>query len=206
MPSERLRSYLAFFAYFCAICAIPLAAQAGWQHHQRAGILQTWPRVEAKIRHCSRGTSLYSSKGGTRAFVNVSCYITFTVNGDPYGTNLESRWQGDNGPVVASSGSTSAGPRLTVVEQRLYDWMSAHPEGTEIYVRYNPSNPRETSVVGMDPVIDIDPVRQSLRGARTFMILATICVAARWAVGRMGNQAVPGLRSAASVEARGSAL
>ena len=111
MPLERTRSYLAFVAYFCAICAFPLAAQAAWQHHQRAGILQTWPRVLAKVRHCSRGTSLYAYKGSTDAFVNVSCYITYMVNGEGYGTNLESRWQGYKRPAVVSAQPSSSRPQ-----------------------------------------------------------------------------------------------
>ena len=139
---------------------------------------------------------LTSSKGSTQAWVNVSCYVTYTVNGDGYGTNMESRWQRYYRPRVISSGPSPSRPQLTIVEQRIYDWMSAHPEGTEIYVRYNPSNRREISVVGMDPVIDIDPVRQSLRDAGWFTMFGMICGTIAWGIGRIGNQAGPsGMRS-----------
>jgi Protein of unknown function (DUF3592) len=106
----------------CTIFVSVATAAQAWQEHARA----RWPEVTARIDRCSLERT--SSNGRRR--IHIDCRLSYAVGAEQNVTNIYS-------PNVAAPEIWQY-PRNQIAP--LEEWMDEHPQGTPIFVRYDPAN------------------------------------------------------------------
>lgn len=106
----------------CTIFAAVVTAAQAWQEHAQA----RWPQVTARVERCS----LDRSSTGRRQNYNIDCWLSYAVGAE------------QNEAYVFSTKVPPANawqyPRNQIGP--FEDWVVAHPAGTPIVLRYDPSN------------------------------------------------------------------
>jgi hypothetical protein len=179
MLSDRARGILALFAHFVGLCALALVATAAWQRYQRARVVRTWPQVSATVTHCGLHQAFPFQRDGGGVSSWVVCDISYMVDGQSHEARMASthRHAGRSGIVYSLDGLSVSRENP---ERILRAWMTRHPAGSALSIRYNPKSPTEASLVGTDRVLDIDPVSGLLTGSIVFACIAAICGGLAW--------------------------
>jgi hypothetical protein len=150
--------------------------------------LSDWPIVDATVQSCflSRTFPFRSDGGGVLS--SVRCNLQFAVAGRQVTSRVESSSQGA-GRLGGSAFQLRHGSFVQVnPDKALIGWLRRHPPGTRLDVRYNPANPAETTFVGADDVVDLDPVPSSLFAVVMF---AALGLSAGWGANRLEQRALP---------------
>ena len=183
MLSGQMRGIIALFMYFCGFGVLLFSGVAISRQHRRDHILQTWPAVAATVIHCSPQQRLPSHRGANRiVWLSIYCDITYKV-GQTYGTHIQSAGR-DSGRVDVAYNSDKMSSSKTISVEMVVDWLNRHPRGSEFSIRYNPANPMQVSLVGSDPVLDVNGVAAALRAVKIFASLAAISALIVWMSGR----------------------
>ena len=117
------------FLGLCSVFAIVTTAAGAWHEH----IESSWPQTRAAIKQCKAGRS-FPNGGGTRENPwIIECHITYTVNGAPIETEID-----------------SAATRSTEVFASMSEWEELHKSGATLVVRYDPANHRKAVLKATD--------------------------------------------------------
>jgi hypothetical protein len=172
-PSTRTRASgaLTLLAYFVAFCAILLGIAAIARHHHREQVLTDWPTTTATIESCDLHRDYpFRSDGGGIVFW-IACKVDYVVDGEAHTATLTSttRHTGRSGTYITFGDSSIATERP---EPLLRAWIKRHPRGTTLPLRYDPADPATPTFIGVDGVVDVDPVRGTVTGVIVFAALA----------------------------------
>jgi len=115
---------LVVFLGLCTIFASVVTVAEAWQEHAQA----RWPEVTARVDRCG----LQRTSTGRRQYFYIRCRLSYTVGGfEQNATNVYSA--SVPGPEVSQYPPNQIAP--------FEEWVTQHPEGTPILVRYNPVHP-----------------------------------------------------------------
>ncbi len=107
----------------CTIFASLVTVAEAWQEHAQA----QWPEVTARVDRCG----LQPTSTGRRQNYYIRCRLSYTVGGFEHNaTNVYSA--SVPGPEVSQYPPNQIAP--------FEEWVTQHPEGTPILVRYNPAH------------------------------------------------------------------
>ncbi|HKW47588.1 MAG TPA: DUF3592 domain-containing protein, partial [Gemmatimonadaceae bacterium] len=154
--------------------AVLLGGATVSRRHQRADILQSWPQAAGTVTHCSLEVESALRRNTRADSWWVVCDIMLAVKGQSFASHTVSapRESGRGGVAyTVDRGSISE----VKPEQILRAWIRQHPHGSTVDIRYNPAKPTETSFVGCDQVLDVNPVPSSLIGVVLFAAISTFC-------------------------------
>ena len=159
-------------AYFVAFCAILLGVAAIVRRHHREQVLTTWPTTAATIRSCGVHRDYPFQRDGGGITFWVACDVDYAVAGKPRSARLTStvRHTGRSGTYITFGGSVAT----VRPEPLLQGWVKRHPAGSTLSVRYDPSNASAPTFVGVDDVVDVDPVPETVLGVEVFAAIAIV--------------------------------
>jgi hypothetical protein len=116
---------MGLFAGLCTIFVLVVTVVEGWQEHAQA----QWPVATAHVEKCY----LHQSSTGRRDRYYIDCRLSYVVGADEFMAKFYSR------KVPSREVSQYPPNQIEPFEQ----WVEAHPQGTSIEVRYDPSNPNK---------------------------------------------------------------
>jgi len=171
-PSNPTRASgaLTLTAYFLAFCAVLLGVAAVARRHHRNRVLGQWPTTEATIQSCDVNRDYPFQEDGGGIVFWIACKVAYAVADQPYTATLKStqRHTGRSRTYITFGGSIA-----TVHPEALFrGWIRRHPPGTTLTLRYDPSDPSAPTFVGVDRVVDVDPVPGTVTGALVFAGIA----------------------------------
>jgi len=129
---QRLVGLLGLFAGLCTIFALVVTAAEGWQEHAQA----QWPEATAHIEKCY----LHQTSSGRRDRYYIDCRLSYVAGDHEFVAKVYSR-------SVPSRAIWQYPPNQIAP---LEDWVSEHPQGTPITVRYDPANAKKAVLVVTD--------------------------------------------------------
>jgi hypothetical protein len=150
---------------------LAFGAISRWSH--RSEVLTRWPVAEATIRFCGihRDYPFRRNGGGVSSW--IVCQVEYSVDGVPHVARVDStmRHAGDSGTYI----TIRNGWFVTVRPEAVFKgWIASHRPGSRLALRYAPSHPDAPTFVGVDNVVDVDPVPGSFGGVVVFGALAIL--------------------------------
>ena len=134
-------------------------------------MLGRWPVTTATVESCDLHRDYpFRSDGGGIVFW-IACKVAYTVDGTGRTATLTStsRHAGRSGTYITFGG----GPVVTVrPETLLRAWINRHPPATTLPLRYDPADPSAPTFIGVDDVVDVDPVPGTVTGVLVFTAIA----------------------------------
>lgn len=118
---------LMVFAILFGLCTIFAAATTGaqaWQEHAQS----QWPTVTARVDKCA----MLQNSAGPKKFY-IRCYLSYAVGSEQ---NIATVYSGYAYPSTNGA---------------LAEWVDEHPQGTPIFVRYDPTD--HAKVVQIAPLM-----------------------------------------------------
>ncbi|HEY2387160.1 MAG TPA: DUF3592 domain-containing protein [Candidatus Binatia bacterium] len=171
LTRTRASGALTLVAYFVAFCAVLLALAAIGRRRHRAQVLGHWPTTAATIGSCDLHRDYpFQSDGGGIVFW-IACKVAYAVGGEAHSATLDSttRHTGRSGTYITFGGSPVVTERA---EPLLRGWIRRHPPGTTLTLRYDPANPSAPTFIGVDGIVDVDPVPGTVTGVIVFTAIA----------------------------------
>jgi hypothetical protein len=172
-PGTRARfgGALRVLGVFIAVCAVALVVSAAAQWWRRSDILGQWPLAPATIQSCSLRRDYPFQRNGGGIVFWIRCDLQYSVAGETHSTHLTSstRHTGRSGTMFTLRGGSFVAERP---EREFEAWIRRHPPGSPLAIRYDPAHVESATLVGVDSVVDVDPVSGSLLGAAVFAVLA----------------------------------
>jgi Protein of unknown function (DUF3592) len=123
---------LVLFSGLCTIFASVVTAAEAWQEHTQA----RWPEMTARVDRCG----LDRTSSGRREKFYIHCRLSYLVGAEQNAANVYST-------LVLSPEIWQYPPNQIAP---FAEWVDAHPQGTPIVVRYDPSNHKKVVLVATD--------------------------------------------------------
>jgi hypothetical protein len=120
---------LVVFSGLCTIFVSVVTAAQAWQEHAQA----RWPEVTARVDRCG----LNRTSSGRREKFYIRCRLSYAVGAEQNATNVYS--SNVPSPEIWQYPPNQIAP--------LEEWVSEHPQGTPIVVRYDPADHRKVVLV-----------------------------------------------------------
>jgi hypothetical protein len=117
----------------CTIFAAVVTVAEAWQEHAQA----RWPEV---IAHVDRCAMVQTSTGQRNKFYYIRCRLIYAVGAEQNAANIYS--------INVRSPDVWQYPPNQM--EPYENWVSAHPPGTPIAVRYDPANHSKVARMGID--------------------------------------------------------
>lgn len=154
----------------------------------RQTVLSEWPVVSATVQSCFISHTFPFRSDGGGVLTSVRCTLEYTVTGRQMTSRVESSTLragrlGGSGLQLRHGAFVRVNP-----DNQLTGWVRRHRPGATLDVHYNPANPAETTLIGADDVVDLDPVPGSLFAVIMF---AALGLSARWGANRLEQRAAP---------------
>jgi hypothetical protein len=149
-----LVALLGVFAGLCTIFALPATAITAWQEHAQS----LWPEATAQIEKCA----VVPISFGRHDRFYIDCRLSYRIDEEEFSASVWSR--------QVPSGTRTGRSTIRIFEQ----WVSAHPPGTPLTVRYDPANDGKVVAVntGMPAHGPTTP-----RNVKTVVVAAFTCAA-----------------------------
>jgi hypothetical protein len=116
----------------CTMFALVVTLAQAWQEHLQA----RWPEVTARVDECG----LDRTSSGRRDKFYIRCRLSYAVGAEQHAANIYS--------INAPSREIWQYPPNQIAP--LEEWVNNHPQGTPIFVHYNPANRKKIALVETD--------------------------------------------------------
>jgi hypothetical protein len=156
---------------------------------RRRAVLTRWPLVNATIQSCAIHRDYPFQRNGGGVVLQIICHVNYEVAGTRHAVRIDSstRHVGDSGGYLTVDRGSVA---WVHPEPVLRAWIASHPAGSRVALRYEPSRPESATFVGLDDIVDVDPVPGTAAGALLFGGLAVLGRSVARRLGR-SSQAAP---------------
>jgi hypothetical protein len=166
-----LAGVLMLFGYFTLLCALLLAAAAGWYGYRRHVELARWPAAVASVSGCRVHTSYDAWHGDARALHHVECVFRYAT--DDVARTVTSR-VGDTVSVVRGRIEITL-PAVSLGSVR--QWVRRHPDGATETIHWDPADPGRISLAGVDDDVSTRTPGAYARAAAIFAALGGVFLA-----------------------------
>jgi hypothetical protein len=123
---------LALFLGLCTLFALVVTAAESWQEHSQS----QWPQATARVETCE----LTRSSSGRRNSFYIRCRLRFAIGTERVAAKIYS------GTVPSREVAQYPPNQIEPLET----WVSEHPTGAEILVRYDPAKPTRVVLASLD--------------------------------------------------------
>ena len=144
---------------------LAFSAVGSWSH--RHEVLTRWPVAETTIRSCAIHRDFPFRRNGGGIVSWIVCNVDYSLDGVAYAARVEStmRHAGDSGTYI----TVSNGRLVTVRPEVIFKgWIATHRPGSQLALRYAPAHPDAPTFIGVDNVVDLEPVSGSIAGVFVF--------------------------------------
>jgi hypothetical protein len=153
VSARGLIGVLGIFAGLCTVFALIVTMSDGWREHAQ----ENWPQATATIERCSLDPYVPLESASRTPVWHIGCRIGYRADA----SQIESK--------VRSRSASGWGGHTELMSQ----WVTNHPSGSTIVVRYNPTDPK-TAVLTATDMPDAGP--RTPNNLRLLLISSVACV------------------------------
>ena len=186
-PASKGAMALRIFLLVSIVGVVLMSVATAQRWLLRRTVLSEWPVASATIQSCFISHTFPFRSDGGGVLTSLHCTLHYTVGGRQMTGRVESSAQ-RAGRLGGSALQLRHGVIVIVnPDNQLTRWLRRHRPGATLDVHYNPANPAETTLVGADDIVDLDPVPGSVFAVIMF---AALGFSARWGANRLEQRAV----------------